>query len=136
MKITLKKEITPDYVQFWVEKNGVMIKGTCSSNLCFAKACYTIAKQNIPLELEKIEIIEEFETSDTITNEVLINNIELASELAHNSTRDEMTAEQYITQEGEMQDNENPENYTDHAQEIFNRWYDYYRNMIDEATIR
>lgn len=65
-------------------------------------------------------------------NEVTINPVELASECAHDSAKDEMIAKGFINDESEMWTGEN---YTETAQEFHNTWYDYFRNKIDEARI-
>lgn len=65
---------------------------------------------------------------------ITINPVELASKLAHTRTKDEMLFEtnlietendMYITIEDKQENR-----YTDEAQEVFNRWYDYYYEII------
>jgi hypothetical protein len=71
-----------------------------------------------------------------IDNDVLVNNIELASSLSEESTFDEMIEKHLIIKEEEMfvdlGDGETC--YTEATQDIFNRWYDYYREKIDELN--
>lgn len=59
-----------------------------------------------------------------------INETELATNLAHNATRDEMINKDIINDESEMwvksEDDEEVDVYTDEAQEIFNRHFDYF----------
>ena len=75
-------------------------------------------------------------TSDT-ENEITINNIALASELAHNAACDEMIGEGKINDEEAMwvEDGDGFKNYSDVAAEIYDRHYDYFRNIIDSHKI-
>ena len=65
-----------------------------------------------------------------------VNAIELATNLAYNTAKDEMFREELITNEEEMvvedQDNDCLI-YTEQAQEVFNRWYDYYYDEIEKV---
>jgi hypothetical protein len=71
--------------------------------------------------------------STEIENEVLVNNIELASNLSHQSTFDEMK-DLYNEDELWVDDN-GTKIYKDDVQEVFNRWYDYYRDEIDKCNL-
>jgi hypothetical protein len=64
---------------------------------------------------------------DTGQTDILINRVELASELAHESAFTDMCNMGLITEEEEMWDGEN---YTERAQDIFNVAYDYYYDKI------
>jgi len=65
-----------------------------------------------------------------------VNAIELATNLAYNTAKDEMFREELITNEEEMvvedQDNDCLI-YTEQAQEVFNRHYDYYYDEIEKV---
>lgn len=71
-----------------------------------------------------------------IENEILINNIELASDLAHDKTLDEWIGRvigfKVITIEADLWDGEN---YKPQIQDTFNKHYDYFRNIIDEKNL-
>ena len=85
----------------------------------------------------EIENVEDF-TPHLIT----INKIELASNLAHKSVMDELiipfqTDGSYSIYENEddlfIEDENENMIYKDDVQDVFNRWYDYYLNMIEES---
>ena len=59
--------------------------------------------------------------------------MELASKLAHNATRDELM--DLYTEEELWRDDNGTDVYIDEAQEVFNRWYDYYESIIDSCII-
>lgn len=64
------------------------------------------------------------------------HRIELASNLAHNAAKDEMFKDDLINDEDDMTvDDEFGKGliYTDEAQEIYNRWYDYFEAEIDKV---
>jgi hypothetical protein len=66
---------------------------------------------------------------------VKINKLELASELANDSTRDEMFSKGLIVDENEMYTGDaGIQHYTDEAQDIFNDYYDYYLTKIEEIA--
>jgi hypothetical protein len=70
--------------------------------------------------------------------EVKINKIELASELAHGMAKDEMFIDELIADEDDMFVNGETEDvivYTEEAQDIFNRWYDYFLSEISAIEI-
>ena len=78
---------------------------------------------------------------EPITNDYIINNVELASNLAHNAARDEMMSE---TSKGDFKINSEEEMciydedndcliYTEQVQEVFNRWYDFYYDEIEKV---
>lgn len=64
-----------------------------------------------------------------------INRVELQSNLAHNSAMDEMINNQSINDEDEMYVDAESDmlEYTEKAQDVFNRWYDYYYDEINKA---
>lgn len=64
--------------------------------------------------------------------EVKINVLEVASDLAHNSMLDEARTNMSITDDNEVYENSNADTlvYKEEFQDIFNRWYDYYFEMI------
>ena len=65
-----------------------------------------------------------------------VNAIELATNLAYNAAKDEMFREELITNEEEMVVEDQDNNcliYTEQAQEVFNRWYDYYYDEIEKV---
>jgi phosphoserine phosphatase len=71
--------------------------------------------------------------------EVKINKIELASELAHDMAKDEMFRNELITDEDDMFINGETEDiiiYTEEAQDIFNRWFDYFISEISSIEIK
>lgn len=68
-------------------------------------------------------------------NEILINNIELASELAHERTFDELVEIGWIEEDMWNTDEQGNKTYVDEAQDIHTRWYDYYRDIIDKANL-
>lgn len=71
---------------------------------------------------------------------VRINVIEVASDLAHNSMVDEVNITEGTSEE-ELYEPGNPEApdeglvYKSQYQDIFNRWYDYYFEMITNKQI-
>ena len=75
---------------------------------------------------------------DTSSN-VVINIVELTSELAHDASRNEMIENGQISNEEEMHKTiKNEEDilvYTDDAQNVFNYWYDYFWNKIESCVI-
>lgn len=64
---------------------------------------------------------------------VTVNKLELASELAHKATIDELK-DLYTEEELWINDN-GTDVYIDEAQEVFNRWYDYYESIIDSCIV-
>lgn len=69
-------------------------------------------------------------------NDMLINNIELADALAEPDTIKQMLERKLITKEEEafvdLGDGETA--YTEEAQDIFDKYYDYYRDIIDKCN--
>ena len=65
-------------------------------------------------------------------NIVKIDIMELSCNLAHNAAKDEMFADNLIANEDEMVIGDDTLNYTDEAQVIFNRWYDYFFDEINK----
>jgi hypothetical protein len=63
---------------------------------------------------------------------VLINRLELASELAHIKLFNNWVDEIKIYED----ENAGITNYTDEAQDIFNDYYDDYLNLIEACVIR
>lgn len=59
--------------------------------------------------------------------EIRINKLELASELAEKRMIEEFGHDLYKK--------DAPENFTEHYQEIFNEYYEYYLDIIDELSI-
>jgi len=78
-------------------------------------------------------------TEKVISNEVIVNNIELASELADLATRREMFDNESIDEDSDewnkmyVTDGDDT-SYTDEAQDIFNGWYDYYTSQIEKYS--
>ena len=71
--------------------------------------------------------------------EIKINIVELASELAEDMTSDEMFREEIIITEEEqfvIDENSGDTMYTETAQDIYNRWYDYFYSKIEELKIK
>ena len=64
---------------------------------------------------------------------ISINKLELVSELSHNATVDELR--DLYTEEELWKDDNGTDVYIEEAQEVFNRWYDYYEAIIDSCTI-
>ena len=73
---------------------------------------------------------------------ITINKIELASNLAHKSVIDELiipfqTDGSYSLYENEddlfIENEDEILTYKDDVQDVFNKWYDYYLNMIEES---
>lgn len=58
---------------------------------------------------------------------VSVNQVELASELAHNSCINELYGHDVFVEQSN-----GDTIYTDEAQEVFNRWYDYYFDIINK----
>lgn len=77
---------------------------------------------------------------EEITNEVVVNDIELASELADLATRREMFDNESIDEDSDewnkmyVTDDEETR-YTEEAQDIFNGWYDYYTSQIEKYSV-
>jgi hypothetical protein len=70
--------------------------------------------------------------------EIKINALEVACELATEATKNEMLfVHGSILEESEMyvSDGENTEILTEEAQEVFNRWYDFYLNNLIKYSI-
>jgi hypothetical protein len=70
--------------------------------------------------------------------DVLINIVELASNLAHNAMFDELVGQQGFEEDMLIVPSDNdPEmtKYSDMAQEVFNRYYDYYYGEIEKCKI-
>lgn len=67
---------------------------------------------------------------------IKINKIELASELAQESAMHEMMDDELIMNESDMfvGPTDGCTHYTDHAQDVFNRWYDYFLFKIEEVA--
>jgi bisphosphoglycerate-dependent phosphoglycerate mutase len=63
---------------------------------------------------------------------VKVNILELASNLAEKATIDEMIANGSISNESEayVEETEESTRYTEEAQDVFNRWYDYFYDEI------
>lgn len=66
---------------------------------------------------------------------ITINLLEVASELAHNATIDELSELYNEDELWEVSDDEGGLTYIDDAQEVFNRWYNYYLNIIESFKI-
>lgn len=70
---------------------------------------------------------------------IKINKLELASQLAHNTTKDEMLSKGFIVDENEMYQPEYADSegliYTEEAQDIFMIHYDYFLEMIENAEV-
>ena len=98
-----------------------------------------------PKNLQEVEakIIKEFDNVEDFTPHLItINKIELASNLAHKSVMDELiipfqTDGSYSIYENEddlfIEDENENMIYKDDVQDVFNRWYDFYLNMIEES---
>lgn len=67
---------------------------------------------------------------------ITINKIELASELASERAGTEMITNGIIDDEEEMfiEDEDGDTRYSGEAQEVFNRWYDYFLFKIEEVA--
>lgn len=64
----------------------------------------------------------------------VINEVELASDLAEGATHDELIASLVYSEEMEwVTDEDGNKSYTEGAQDIFNRWYDYFGEMIENC---
>jgi len=63
---------------------------------------------------------------------VKVNILELASNLAEKAMIDEMIANGSISNESEayVEETEESTRYTEEAQDVFNRWYDYFYDEI------
>ena len=68
---------------------------------------------------------------------VVINELELASELAENAVIDEMISSGQINEESEayIDLGDNTKQYTEEAQDVFNRWYEYFYDKIFKNVI-
>jgi len=70
---------------------------------------------------------------------ISINIVALSSDLAHDQARDEMIRDGIINDEEDMWTEDDPDehdsdkHYTDEAQEVHTRWYDYFYDMILKA---
>ena len=89
-----------------------------------------------------IRFIEIENVEDFTPHLISINTIKLASNLAHKSVMDELiipfqTDGSYSIYENEddlfIEDENENMIYKDDVQDVFNRWYDYYLNMIEES---
>lgn len=65
-------------------------------------------------------------------SEIKINIVEVASELAVNATKDEAFTEHGIQESDLTIDDGEQLVYTDFAQDIHNRWYDYFYAEIEK----
>jgi len=75
------------------------------------------------------------ESNNLPPNEVKVNILEVASNLAHDMTKDEMFREELITHEDDMTIGKDVLTYTEEAQDIFNRWYDYFYDEINKIKL-
>lgn len=68
---------------------------------------------------------------------IKVNVLELASDLAHKAAMDEMIGNLIIDDEDEMWDYTAMDSvvYTDQAQDVFNRHYDYFETRIRDAQV-
>lgn len=66
-----------------------------------------------------------------------INEIELASNLAHDRTAFELISNEILNNKDEMYKNINAETleYTEDVQITFNEWYDYYLTKIENTKL-
>ena len=68
--------------------------------------------------------------------DITINIVEASSNLAHNAAKDEMIANGLIDEEEEMwvlDDDDKMSLYTDAAQEVHTKWYDYFYDEISKC---
>lgn len=73
--------------------------------------------------------------AEVFDSNVVVNKLELASELAHDSAKDELIVNMLIDNEDDMWvEDEDAMIYTELAQGVFNRWYDYYLTKIEEIA--
>lgn len=89
-----------------------------------------------------IRFIEINNVEDFTSHLITINKIELALNLAHKSVIDELiipfqTDGSYSLYENEddlfIENEDEILTYKDDVQDVFNKWYDYYLNMIEES---
>jgi hypothetical protein len=100
---------------------------------CFSGDSHIGQNDNYPVPLDNCPL-----KPSEIDNEILINNIEVASELANKAMIFELIRIGKIATEEETltsDDGGDTMRYTDEAQEVFNRWYDYYREIIDNLNL-
>lgn len=105
---------------------------------------WTINNFIIALNLDKINDQDYYYATyeaEVFDSNVVVNKLELASELAHESARKEMMASGEILDSDGMwmsdrdsDEDEECEIYTPEAQHIFNEWYDYYITKIEEVS--
>lgn len=88
-------------------------------------------------ELDYIKAIDMPLYEDSEPHIKTINTIELASDLAHNSMLDEMQVSIDESEDDERVVSivEGNRGYTEEAQDIFNRWYDYFLTHIESTEI-
>ena len=72
---------------------------------------------------------------------IMINKLELASELAHNAAKDELGIDEEQMWEVDVMGGDDDGvkhslHYTEQAQEVFNRWNDYFLEQIDNAKVK
>ena len=70
-------------------------------------------------------------------SEIKINLNEVATELAHAATRGVMISDGSIIEDADMwrEDGAGVLIYTEEAQDVFNVWYDYFYNFIDNHKL-
>ena len=78
-------------------------------------------------------------TQQQLDMEIKINLVEVASELADNATKDEMINREFIISDEErftVDLDSGDLMYTEDAQDIYDRWYDYFYSKIEELEIK
>lgn len=75
--------------------------------------------------------------SENNTSDVLVNQIELASELANRAMIGELMGNGKINEEDDVYITESngDTRYTDEAQDVFNGWYDYFYDLIGRNRV-
>ena len=80
-------------------------------------------------------IYSDLSIKDEDENNITLNKIELASELAHKATVDELVLNGDYNSEDDLHnfDDEDVLTYKEEVQDVFNRWYDFYIDEIEKV---
>lgn len=94
-----------------------------------------VNKDQMDLKDCSIRILDVEVPSDDSEVNITVNKLELASDLAHNAMCDELgvSIDDWEDNEEVVSITNGNRGYTENAQNIFNRWYDYFIHHI-EAT--
>ena len=134
--VTLSKEVPEPHVlgdedfMSIAEKNG-----TVWSLEGFERAFNV--NNEVDSSVDIIRFIEVEVPSDDTEVNITVNKLELASDLAHNAMCDELgvSIDDWEDNEEVISIVDGNRGYTENAQDIFNRWYDYFIHHIEATEV-